>query len=49
MSSFNSSEIEDQFTVMFQGAMEEAMSIMKVKEAATVAASSSTRGSKCRQ
>jgi hypothetical protein len=42
MSSSNSSEMEDQLTIAFQGIMEEAMSILQVKEAVAAAASSST-------
>jgi hypothetical protein len=40
----NSSEIENQFTMMFQDVMEEAMSILEAEEAAAAVASSSTRG-----
>jgi hypothetical protein len=42
MSSFNSSEMEDQLTMAFQGVMEEAMSLLQAKEAMANAASSST-------
>jgi hypothetical protein len=42
MSSSNSSEMEDQLTIAFQGIMEEAMSILQAKEAVAAAASSST-------
>jgi hypothetical protein len=42
MSSFNSSEIEDQLTMTFQGVIEEAMSMLQVEETAVAAASSST-------
>jgi hypothetical protein len=42
MSLFNSSEMEDQFTMMFQGVMKEGMSILQAEDAAVVAASSST-------
>jgi hypothetical protein len=42
MSSSNSSEMEDQLTIAFQGIMEEAMSILQAKEATAAAASSST-------
>jgi hypothetical protein len=44
MSSSNSSEMEDQLTMVFQGIMEEAMSMLQEKEATTATASSSTRG-----
>jgi hypothetical protein len=50
MSSSNSNKIDDQLTMAFQGVMEESMGMLQVEEAATVAASSSTRGPKrCRQ
>jgi hypothetical protein len=42
MSLFNSSEMEDQLTMMFQGVMKEDMSILQAEDAAVVAASSST-------
>jgi hypothetical protein len=42
MSSSNLSEMEDQLVMVFQGTMEEAMSIVQAKEAATASASSST-------
>jgi hypothetical protein len=42
MSSSNLSEIEDQLTIVFQGIMEEAMSMLQAEEATTTAASSST-------
>jgi hypothetical protein len=42
MSSSNSSEMEDQLTIAFQGIMEEAMSILQAEEAVAAAASSST-------
>jgi hypothetical protein len=38
MSSSNSNKIEDQLTILFQGVMEEAMSMLQAEEA------SSTRG-----
>jgi 3-polyprenyl-4-hydroxybenzoate decarboxylase len=41
MSSSNSSEIEDQLTIVFQGVMEEAMNMLQAKEAMAAAASSS--------
>jgi hypothetical protein len=43
MSSFNSSEIDDQLTMAFQGVMEEAMSMLQAEEVAAAVASSSTR------
>jgi hypothetical protein len=46
MSSSNSSEIEDQLTMAFQGVIEEAMSMLQAEEAVAAAASSSTRGPK---
>jgi hypothetical protein len=49
MSSSNSNEMEDQLTMVFQSVMEESMSMLQAEEAATAAASSSTRGSKRRQ
>jgi hypothetical protein len=49
MSSYNSSEIEDQLTMVFQSVMEEDMSMLQAEEAVAVAASSSTRGSKRRR
>jgi hypothetical protein len=42
MFSFNSTEMEDQLGMTFQGVMEEAMSMLQAKEAAAAAASSST-------
>jgi hypothetical protein len=42
MSLSNSSEIEDQPTMMFQGVMEEGISILEAEDAAVVVASSST-------
>jgi hypothetical protein len=41
MSSSNSNEMENQLTMVFQGVMEEAMSMLQVKEVVTAAASSS--------
>jgi hypothetical protein len=49
MSSSNSSEMEDQLTMAFQGVMEEAMSMLQAEEAMAAAASSSTRGTKHRR
>ena len=49
MSSSNSSEMEDQLAMVFEGAMQEAMSIVQAEEAAATAASSSTRGPKRRR
>jgi hypothetical protein len=49
MSSSNSSEIENQLTMAFQGVMEKAMSILQADEAATAVASSSTQGIKHHQ
>jgi hypothetical protein len=49
MSLSNSSEIEDQLTMAFQGVMEEDMSMLQVEEDVTAAASSSTRGPKRHQ
>jgi hypothetical protein len=46
MSSFNSSEMEDQLTMVFQGIMEEAMSMLQAEEVMAAAASSSTQGPK---
>jgi hypothetical protein len=46
MSSFNSSEIEDQIAMAFLGIMDEAMSILQAEDATTAAASSSTQRSK---
>jgi hypothetical protein len=40
--------MDDQLTMAFQGIMEEAMSMLQVKEATTVTASLSTRGPKRR-
>jgi hypothetical protein len=40
MSSSNSSEIEDQLTIVFQDAMVEAMSMLQAEEATAAAASS---------
>jgi hypothetical protein len=42
MSSSNSSEKEDQLTMVFQGIMEEAMSMLQVEEATSTTTSSST-------
>jgi hypothetical protein len=42
MFSSNSTEMEDQLGMAFQSVMEEAMSMLQAKEAATAAASSST-------
>jgi hypothetical protein len=42
MSSSNSSEMEDQLTMVFQGVMEEAMSMLQAEEVTAAAASSST-------
>jgi hypothetical protein len=39
MSSFNSSEIEDQLAIAFQGAMKEAMSIVQAEEVVASTAS----------
>jgi hypothetical protein len=49
MSSSNSSEMNDQLTMVFQGVMEEAMSMLQAGNAAPAVASSSTRGPKHRQ
>jgi hypothetical protein len=49
MSSSNSSEMEDQLTLAFQDVMEEDMSTLQVEEAATTAATSSTREPKRRR
>jgi hypothetical protein len=49
MSSSISNKIEDQFIMVFQGVMEEAMSMLQVEEAAATTASSSTRGPKRRR
>jgi hypothetical protein len=49
MSSSNSSEMEDQLTMVFQGVMEEAMSMLQAEEVTDAAASSSTRGPKHRR
>jgi hypothetical protein len=46
MSSFNSSEMEDQLTMVFQDVIEEAKSMLQVEEVVAAAASSSTRGPK---
>jgi hypothetical protein len=46
MSSSNSSKMEDQLTMAFQGVMEEVMSMLQVEEVTVVAASLSTRGPK---
>jgi hypothetical protein len=40
--------MDDQLTMAFQGVMEEAMSMLQVKEAAAATTSSSTRGPKRR-
>jgi hypothetical protein len=45
MYSSNSSKIEDQLTITFQGIMEEVMSILQAEEPVAAAASLSTRGS----
>jgi hypothetical protein len=42
MSSSNSSEMEDQLTMVFQGVIKEAMSMLQAEEAVAAAASSST-------
>jgi hypothetical protein len=42
MSSSNSSEIDDQLTMAFQGVIEEVMSISQAEEVVATAASSST-------
>jgi hypothetical protein len=42
MSSFNSSEMEDQLTMVFQGVIKEVMSMLQAEEAVAAAASSST-------
>jgi hypothetical protein len=49
MSSSNSNKIKDQLTMMFQGFMEEAMSMLQAEEVVATAASSSTRGPKRRR
>jgi hypothetical protein len=49
MSSSNSNKIKDQLTMMFQGVMEEAMSMLQAEEVVATAASSSTRGPKRRR
>jgi hypothetical protein len=49
MSSSNSSEMKDQLTMVFQGVMEEVMSMLQAGNAAPAVASSSTRGPKHRQ
>jgi hypothetical protein len=49
MSSSNSSKMEDQLTMVFQGIMEEAMSMLQVEEAAAATASSSARWPKRRR
>jgi hypothetical protein len=49
MSLSNSSEMEDQLIVAFQGIMEEAMSMLQAEEVAVAAASSSTQGPKRRR
>jgi hypothetical protein len=49
MSSSNSNEMEDQIAIAFLGVMDKAMSIVQVEEAATAAASSSTRRPKHRR
>jgi hypothetical protein len=46
MSSSNSSKIEDQLIMTFQGIIEEVMSMLQAEEVAAAAASSSTRGLK---
>jgi hypothetical protein len=46
MSSSNSSKMEDQLTMTFQGVMEEDMNMLQVEEVVAAAASSSTRGPK---
>jgi SpoVK/Ycf46/Vps4 family AAA+-type ATPase len=43
MSSSNSTEMEDQITMVFLSAMDEAMSIVQVEEAVATSASSSTQ------
>jgi hypothetical protein len=47
MSSSNSSEMEDQLTMAFQGVMEEALSMLQAEEV-VAAVASSTRGPKRR-
>jgi hypothetical protein len=49
MSSSNSSEMEDQLTMVFQGVMEEVMSMLQAEEVVASAASSSTQGPKHRR
>jgi hypothetical protein len=49
MSSSNSSETEDQLTMVFLDVMEEVMSMLQVKEVTAAAAFSSTRGLNYRQ
>jgi hypothetical protein len=49
MSSSNSSEMVDQLIMMFQGIIEEAMSMLQAEEVVAAAASSSIRGLKHRQ
>jgi hypothetical protein len=49
MSSSNSSEMEDQLTMTFQGVMEEVMSMLQAEEVTVAAASLSTRGPKRRR
>jgi hypothetical protein len=46
MSSSNTSEMDDQLNIAFQGVMEEAMSMLQTKKTAVATASSSTRGPK---
>jgi hypothetical protein len=41
--------MDDQLTIMFQGVMEEAMSMLQEEEVATTATYSSTRGPKHRR
>jgi hypothetical protein len=42
MSSSNSSEMKDQFTMVFQGVMKEIMSMLQAEEIVAATASSST-------
>jgi hypothetical protein len=49
MSSSNSSEMDDQLNMAFQGVMKEAMTMLQAKKTAVAAASSLTRGLKRHQ
>jgi hypothetical protein len=49
ISSSNSSKMKNQLTMMFQGVMEEVMSMLQAEEAVVAAASSSTRAPKRRR